>query len=326
MLRDQVLAALSDGRFHSGAALAERLGVSRAAVWKQVEALRALGVPVDAVSGKGYRLPAAVQLLDGARIQASLARRGMPVAVEVQLAVPSTNTCLLERAREGGPPQALLAEIQTAGRGRWGRGWRSGFGCGLYLSLSWRFPVVPSGLMGLSLACGAVIAERLRALGAADIGVKWPNDILTPAGKLGGILIELVGEPSGPCGVVIGVGLNLRLSVSERAAIGQPVAELEQYLPGVSGRRNELAAELIAALAGMCEDFSRSGLAPYQARWREYDTLLGKPVILQLPDGPLEGVCEGIDASGALRLRTASGSESFVSGDVQLKLRHAPAS
>lgn len=326
MPRDQVLDALSNGRFHSGAGLAKRLGVSRAAIWKQVEALRALGVPISAVPGKGYRLPAQVELLDAARIEALLGENRGSLAVEVQLASPSTNSALLERIREGQPPQVLLAELQTAGRGRWGRDWHSGFGGGLYLSLSWRFPLVPSGLTGLSLACGVTIAERLRGLGTTQIGVKWPNDILAPDGKLGGILVELVGEPSGPCGVVIGVGLNLRLSPAERAEIGQPAAALEPYLPGVSGRRNELAAEIISALIEVCVAFPSDGLAPYEVRWREYDMLLGERVVLQLPEGELEGVSEGIDSRGALRLRTASGSQSYITGDLRSKLRHATTS
>lgn len=318
-----LLRRLSDGRFHSGAALALSLGVSRAAVWKYVEKLRQQQVEVQAVAGRGYRLPAEVELLDADRIGETWREIGYTgvLAVEVRLLCASTNAILMERARAAAVPQVLLAETQSGGRGRWGRSWQSPFGGGLYLSLLWPFPLVPAGLTGLSLACAVSIADVLRRQGARQVGLKWPNDIVSSSGKLGGILVELFGEPAGPCSAVIGVGLNLRLGAGPREAIGQPAADLQQFIGDAALRRNALAAHIVAGLARCCAGFPDTGLAPYQGRWAGYDLLAGERVVLQLPQGPVEGVARGIDARGALCLETAAGEESYFSGDLQLRLR-----
>lgn len=322
LMQSLLLPMLADGRFHSGSALASRLGISRAAVWKQVEQLRGWGVPVEAVTGRGYRLSSAVELLDPEVISASVSRqRQDPPAVEVQLVCSSTSSLLLERARANAPAQVLLAELQNAGRGRWGRQWQSHFGGGLYMSLLWRFSLVPAGLAGLSLASAVAVVDVLRRAGAEQVGLKWPNDIVSAQGKLGGILVELIGEPTGPCSVVIGVGLNVKVDEAQRREIDQPLADLHQFVGSAALARNQLAADLIVALAGVCESFPRHGLAPYRDRWTQYDSLRGRPVVLHLPGGQVEGTAAGIDERGALCLKTAEGTLTYFSGDVQLKLR-----
>jgi BirA family biotin operon repressor/biotin-[acetyl-CoA-carboxylase] ligase len=320
----RLLRLLADGRIHGGPALARELGVSRAAVWKQIEHLRREQVPVEAVAGRGYRLPIPVELLDAPAIRSALDRQGLApdLAVEVALSCASTNRALLQQAGEVAQPTALLAEAQHGGRGRWGRVWQSPFGGGLYLSLLWRLPAIPTGLGGLSLACGMAVAEALRGLGAQGLGLKWPNDLVCEAGKLGGILVELAGEPSGPCQVVIGLGLNVRLSSALRANVGQPAADLYAFLGEAALRRNELAALCIAALVRACEQFAMGGFASFQARWPEFDVFARRRVILHLPAGSVEGEVCGVDERGALCLLTDQGVMSYFSGDVELKLRY----
>lgn len=320
-----LLELLVDGRFRSGDALGEAAGVSRAAVWKLVEQLRAKGLPIEAVKGRGYRLARPVELLDATAIAAELAAvypEALPL--EVLFECDSTNRILLERARTGAAVQALTTEIQSAGRGRWGRNWVAPFGSTLCLSVLWRFPVLAHGLAGLSLAVAVGVAESLEAEGAA-IQLKWPNDLLFEGRKLGGILVEIVGEVEGPCAVVIGIGLNLEAGESIAAQAGQPVAALNESIGERARARNNLTARIAAAIANTCKQFETEGFSPFSQRWQRYDLFAGAPVVLILPNEEVRGIARGVDERGALLLERNGELEVRFSGDLQLRLRRDPA-
>ncbi len=236
---EALLALLSDGALHSGAGLAASLGVSRAAVWKLVGELRGHGIAVESLSRRGYRLPEAVELLDADRIERAAAARGPALhgSLEVLFETDSTNTHLQAAAAPApGRPRICFAELQRAGRGRRGRSWLAPFGSGLTFSVAWTFPETPPGLPALGLAIGVAVAEALRALGAEEVGLKWPNDIVWRRRKLGGLLLQLRTETGGPATVVAGVGLNLALPVGSRDALegagAYPVADLREAMPG----------------------------------------------------------------------------------------------
>lgn len=319
---EALLALLADGCFHSGDAIGQAAGVSRAAIWKVVEQLRALGVPIEAVRGRGYRLPKPVELLAVDVIQQHLSQLGAPrLPLEVLLQCDSTNRVLLERAKAGEGNQLLTTEVQTAGRGRWGRLWIAPFGSTLCLSLLWRFPVLPHGLAGLSLAIGIVCAEALGRLGVG-IRLKWPNDLLLDGRKLGGILVELVGEVSGPCSVVIGLGMNLADAELIAEDAGQPVAALSEADVGLARQRNLLLATLAAAMMHACERFAEEGFRAFHSQWLGYDHLAGKPVVLSLPREEVRGIARGVDTQGALLLEREGLVETWISGDLRLRLRH----
>jgi len=160
----QLITLLSDGDFHSGEALGAKLGISRAAVWKRMESLVVAGVEIERVRGKGYRVPGGLQLLNEKKLAASAA-----LPVEVLLTTGSTNAEALTRLQAGkSAPFALLAEHQSAGRGRRGRSWSSPFASSVYLSVAWRFAVGAPRLEGLSLVVGVVLAEALAAAGLGD--------------------------------------------------------------------------------------------------------------------------------------------------------------
>lgn len=198
----ELLRLLADGRLHSGAVLAERLDMTRAAVCKAVRRLSdQLGLEITSGRGRGYRLITPIELLDAQRIGETLAATGRapPVRLEIHQRIDSTNRHLMREAAHGAPSGTVcLAERQTAGQGRHGRCWVSPFGANLYLSILWRYPCGPAGLSGLSLAAGAVVADALRQLGVQGLVLKWPNDLLWGGRKLGGILLEVSGEAQGP--------------------------------------------------------------------------------------------------------------------------------
>lgn len=322
---NSLLALLADGRFHSGDAIGQAAGVSRAAIWKLIEQLRELGVPVEAVRGRGYRLPKPVELLDSKLILEELTSvYPGEIGLGVKLHCDSTNRILLERAKAGANNQLLATELQSAGRGRWGRHWFAPFGTTLALSLLWRFPVLPHGLSGLSLAIAIGVAEVLDGVGA-PVRLKWPNDLLLQGRKLGGILIELYGEVEGPCAVVIGVGLNLDNAQGIEVEAEQPVAALSEAIGEHAGERNKLLAQISAAMAHVCDQFTEYGFQAFLPRWKPFDALYGKPVVLALPTEEIRGIARGVDSQGALLLERNGKIETRYSGDLRLRLRRDPA-
>lgn len=320
--QQRVVRLLADGALHSGEELALRLGVSRVAVWKAVRRLAEThGMRVHAVRGRGYRLDAPLDLLDTGRIRAGLdpLSRARIAAVEVHDELDSTNSHLMRAGRAGAASGTLcLAERQSAGRGRRGRTWVSPFGSNLYLSLLWRFVAGPAGLAGLGLAAGTAVAAAARAEGLADIGLKWPNDLLWQRRKLGGLLVEVAGEAAGPSLVVVGVGINTRLDAAGEA-IDQPWTDLAQALGPGACDRNRLAARVAAHLAEALDRYALEGLTPFIEAWQRFDRYRGEPVEVILGDRRVAGIHAGIAADGALRVETPAGLQTFQAGEVSLR-------
>lgn len=316
-----VFAALSDGRVHSGAALAGRFGVGRGAVWRAVQRLRALGLDIRARQGRGYQLDQAVELLSAVTISRALSSGAAKYcrAPEIRFAVSSTNTVLLQRLAAGAARgQVLLAEYQAAGRGRRGRVWLSPPGAGLCLSLGWRFRQKPAALGRLSLYAGLAVAEALAALNVRGIALKWPNDILLDGGKLGGILIETRAGAGGAVDCVIGAGVNYRLPAKTRTGIGQAVADIYRHAgPGFS--RNQIAAAVLNRLFALLDLIERGRDGGLLDRWRRYDGYQGRRVALRAGRAGLEGIVAGVNDEGALLLRTDAGVRAFAAGEVSLK-------
>ena len=316
-----VLSALAGGEAISGATLAETAGVTRAAIWKQIETLRAKGVPIEARGASGYRLPWPLQMLDEGAIRSQLpaavaARLG---SLEVHWELDSTSTELQRRLADVPDMSVVLAETQSAGRGRRGRNWLSPPGLNLYLSCLKRFDAGFAALSGLSLALGVIVLRALDGVGIAGAGLKWPNDLLSERGKLGGILVELSGEYQGPCAAVIGIGLNLRLTEALRAQAGQPSDDLAGLNGGTPPDRNRVAAALIHALVDGLAEFERDGFAGFAQAYRPYDLLLGKSLHLTGALGELDGIGAGVDVRGALLLETSEGLRRVDSADVSVR-------
>jgi BirA family biotin operon repressor/biotin-[acetyl-CoA-carboxylase] ligase len=321
--RREILCLLADGELHSGAELASRLGVSRAAVWKALRrAADELTLEIDCLRGRGYRLRRPLELLDASRIRAGLSAPSQAQLADIEVldAVDSTNAQLMRAAGQGAPAgRVCFAERQLAGRGRAGRGWVSPFGSNIYLSILWRYPLAPAELGGLSLACGVTVACTLRDNGVGEIGLKWPNDLHWRRRKLGGLLLEVAGESQGPSHVVVGVGVNLRLSEAEAADIDQPWADLATVLGGAMPGRNALAAALVDGLLQALAHFSTAGLAPFLDDWHRLDAYVGEPVALIMGERRITGVCAGVAADGGLMLDTAEGRRTFHAGEVSLR-------
>ncbi|MGK2913929.1 MAG: biotin--[acetyl-CoA-carboxylase] ligase [Porticoccaceae bacterium] len=312
-----MLSVLADGAFHSGASLGNAMGVSRTAVWKHVERATQLGVVIERVKGLGYRIPGGLEVLDRERIwrQMSVMARDLLTELAVIETVDSTNTYVRDQMADGKARLAVITEMQTAGRGRQGRQWVSPFGKNLYLSVGWSFEDGAATLQGLSLAVGVAAYRALANTGVGQLGLKWPNDILRNHHKLGGILLEMTGDPVGSCRVVVGIGINVAMPISAAADIGQPWADLQDMAPS----RNVLAAAILSELVLVLHTYPRLTFAGYRDEWERYDAYSGARVRVSTPLKVVEGVVLGVGANGALRLDVNGQEQEFHGGEISLR-------
>jgi BirA family biotin operon repressor/biotin-[acetyl-CoA-carboxylase] ligase len=324
---ERLVRLLADGTLHSGARLAQQLGITRAAVWKAVGELRGRGIAVASHDRRGYRLESPVELLDVAALRAAAQQAGLPWPgrCEVRFELGSTNDCLHDDAAPPpGAPRLVFAELQTAGRGRRGRQWLAPFGSGLTFSIGWTFADMPAELSALGLAMGVSVVHALREVGATGVGLKWPNDVVHARRKLGGLLLQMRSEAGGPAFVVVGLGLNLRLPEATRLAIVAPgataVTDLAEACGGLLPRRTAVAAHVAGRMLEGLERFAHAGFAPFAADWAAFDSLRDAPVTVLRYDGPMAGIARGADAEGALVVETAPGRfERVHAGDVSLR-------
>ncbi|POP40413.1 biotin--[acetyl-CoA-carboxylase] synthetase [Superficieibacter electus] len=308
-----LISILSDGDFHSGEQLGERLGMSRAAINKHIQTLRDWGVDVFTVPGKGYSLPEPIQLLNE-----QLIRRQIDYgSVTVLPVIDSTNQYLLDRLSELQSGDACIAEYQQAGRGRRGRKWFSPFGANLYLSMYWRLEQGPAAAIGLSLVIGIVMAEVLHELGADKVRVKWPNDLYLQDRKLAGILVELTGKTGDAAQIVIGAGINMAMRRVEENVINQGWINLQEA--GITIDRNALAVRLIKELRTALQLFELEGLTPYLSRWEKLDNFIHRQVKLIIGDREIVGISRGINAQGALLLEQNGEIKPWMGGEISLR-------
>ncbi|MFA7270316.1 MAG: biotin--[acetyl-CoA-carboxylase] ligase [Sterolibacterium sp.] len=256
--------------------------------------------------------------LDLAAIATALGDLSKRFDVHILGECDSTNTRLMAFAESGAPAgSVIVAEHQTAGRGRRGHRWLSATGASLTFSLLWRFPPERS-LAGLSLAAGVALARALEGLGVAGIALKWPNDVLLRGGKLAGVLIELV-PGSRTSAAVIGVGLNLRLTDELPPEIRQNAAALADAMTTLPASGIVLA-QLLMALHDAMQCFAEHGFAGLRNAWLERHAYAGQVVRLVSEfASPLEGCCRGVDSDGALLLETPAGMQRIISGEVSLR-------
>lgn len=236
------------------------------------------------------------------------------MTVDVRARCGSTNTELLALERAAGPV-LLLADEQTAGRGRRGRRWHASPGSALMFSLRWEFAGPVARLRGLSLATGVGITAALRALGARGLALKWPNDLLAGQGKLGGVLIE-TRSAHGRIAAVIGIGINCRRQGGLATRLGRSIAALEDLVDPLPAR-NALAVRLVAELARTLRGFDAGGLTAFRGAWESLHAQQGERMRVRIADGRIvAGVAEGIADDGALLLRNRRGVRSIASGTV----------
>lgn len=343
----KILEILSDGEFHSGEAIAQRLQTSRASICKYIKKLNQMGLEVNSLQGRGYRANKVFALLNKQKVLCALPKRYKEKlsAVEFYTIIDSTNHYLktmvqseitdnlTESAqiylKSGKPGYACFADYQTKGKGRRGRTWYTSFANSICFSVVWRFNSSPMALNGLSLIVGVELAKALVDLGINDIGLKWPNDLYWRGKKLGGILIEVIGEDAGPCYVIAGVGLNLVSNKQLTQSIDQPWTDINQALSAnghtdtelLIQNRNHIASILLQATCKALDEYQPDKFRAYRQAWQRYDCCYGQSIEIVSPDKKITGIMQGIDEFGRLLLETNEGIKTFSSGEVSLRIR-----
>ncbi|MDR1529166.1 MAG: biotin--[acetyl-CoA-carboxylase] ligase [Burkholderiales bacterium] len=336
----------------SGKDLAERLGVSRYRVVALIEEIERNGIPIDHVTGKGYRLRHPLTPVDVSSWErACLAFGAIPVkgkksanirtvalclpknksdefdvhrlSLEHTDCVDSTSSELMRRlAREEIHGHALVAEWQSAGRGRHGRPWFGLPSSSLTFSLGWRFEQGGGFLSGLPLAMSVAIARALEQEGFSDIKLKWPNDLVHHFRKFGGVLVELNGDALGPTQVVVGVGINITLPKQARANISQAVTDLSGIGNSVLDR-NLLLARILMEMVKALALYAHKGFPAFTEEWQMRHAYHRRVVRLSLPgqQSVAQGMVVGVDADGALVLneRHGNGQSRYTVGEISLR-------
>ncbi|MGZ9704570.1 bifunctional biotin--[acetyl-CoA-carboxylase] ligase/biotin operon repressor BirA [Pseudomonas sp. GNP013] len=313
-----LLKLLKDGRFHSGESLGAALGISRSAVWKQLQNLEAeLNLPIHKVRGRGYQLASPLVFLNAEEIVLNTAP--LSWAVQVFDSIDSTSAEALRLVNAGmEPPFIVLSEQQTAGRGRRGRKWVSPFAQNIYYSLVLRIEGGLRQLEGLSLVVGLAVMHALRESGVQGAALKWPNDVLVGQKKIAGILLELVGDPADICHVVLGIGINVNMQKADDVDQEWTSVQLQT---GVSINRNHLAAQLSRHLNSYLERHRASGFSELQEEWELNHLWQGKAVSLIAGINHIDGVVLGVDRQGALRLDVDGVEKIYSGGELSLRLR-----
>ena len=238
-------------------------------------------------------------------------------ALEIHDSVGSTNDVVRDfLLADDSRGVAALAEEQTQGRGRRGRSWHSPAGANLYFSLGWRFHGPVERLSGLSLAIGAMLAEVIARDFEVDLALKWPNDLFHRDRKLGGVLIELLGEQNGAIPVVAGIGLNVNMPLVDTESIQRPWTDLATAR-GSKVDRNRLAAQLLNELSSGLTDIAGGNMSAWLEQWRQRDFLHGRQVLVE-GSPTLAGKAAGIDQHGALLINTETGQSAVAGGEATL--------
>jgi len=264
-------------------------------------------------------------LLDGGAIEAGMAgcASGELAVLEVARTLDSTNAELLRRTTPVRGSAVLLAEHQTAGRGRLGRAWASPPAANLYLSIARRYRGGLARLSGLSLVAGVAAAEALHAMGFTGVRLKWPNDLVVADGsglrKLGGLLVEAGGEVAGAARAVVGLGLNVAMPPSVGAGIDQPWVDLASLTGGMAPGRNRIASDLLSRLLPAFAEFDAAGLEPFLPRHAALDALAGREVLLHGERGAIAATVLGLADDGALRVRGVEGERLVHAGEVSVR-------
>lgn len=321
-MNTQLLQVLADGEWHSGQALADAAGVSRVAIWKQLQKLQEAGVALEAVKSVGHRIVGGLDLLTDADVLSALDPVTANLMGELQVLQQTDSTnrvCQEVMGNRAQPRKAIVvsAEQQTAGRGRRGKAWVSPYARNMYLSVGWQVQGGAAALQGLSLAIGVAVVRALQDLGVSTAQLKWPNDIVVGRQKLGGILIELTGDMAGPCSVVVGMGLNV--DMPEYAQDGIDQAWTDVYQQGVKPSRAALIAGVLNQVLPLLQHWEQSGFEPWREAWQMLDAYRDQPVNILMGDKRIAGTERGVDRDGAIQIETTTGVQSFHGGEVSLR-------
>ena len=325
----KIIQLLNNNQFHSGEKLGQQLSISRAAVWKIIHKLRNYGIDIISDKNKGYQLNEPLILLETNLINVYLTTDfSQKVNLILLETIDSTNTYLRKKILSHYQLSTLyqyhicLSEHQSQGRGRHNaRKWHSPFGRNIYFSCLTFFQKDVSELAGLSLVVSLAVIKTLNHFKLPQpLWVKWPNDILCEAKKLAGILIDIKAEAHDGCYVIIGIGININLSIKH--ILEQEISQPWTSLSAITGKnidRNTVTALLIHQLIISLDQFRLEGLSAFLEDWKKTDFLFNKNIRLKNHHKIINGKSRGINTLGHLLVESSDGSlQAYSSGDTSV--------
>jgi BirA family biotin operon repressor/biotin-[acetyl-CoA-carboxylase] ligase len=317
-----IVRLLQNQRWISGTEICKITGYCREGLEQGIAALRARGLPLEYQPESGYRLMTSVRLIDERRLTSFLKKAGLISATRVSIvdAIDSTNSWLMDWADivtlHG---RVCIAEYQSSGRGRQGRSWYAAGYQNLTLSMAWRIEQGVADLSTVSLVAGLAVCNCLEEIGVPEIFLKWPNDVMSPVGKLAGILVETKFSGVGCPHVVIGIGINIYNASAVKGRVEQPVADLEKMVSS-NLDRTYLSARLLSGLSSELGKMNQTGFSDYAQKWNERDAYMGYGVVGRIGRQKIQGEGLGVDEFGAYRVRDEYGrTHRLISGEVQLR-------
>lgn len=319
----ELLRVQRDG-FVSGQEIADKIGISRIAVWKQVQGLKKLGYQIHSRKKNGYSLQAVPDLLLPAEIRDGLKTRVMGSKIHYFPALGSTNDQARKMAAEAAPEgTVVIAEKQTSGKGRLGRSWFSPAGHNIYFSVILRPPITPALAPLLTLLTGVAVASAIKKTCAVNIGLKWPNDLMVKDGgykKVGGILTEMGAESDRINYLVVGCGLNVNMSPAFLTPeLKRTAASLHTYIKGArTVSRVKLMKDILTELERYYHRFLSGKWPEIISEYRELDILRGQAVKVKQGGEIISGKAGSIDDEGRLVIKTGAKTRDVVAGEVTL--------
>jgi BirA family biotin operon repressor/biotin-[acetyl-CoA-carboxylase] ligase len=304
----------------SGQAISRRLGVSRTAIWKSVQALRAAGFRIDSRPGKGYMLQAGPERLVGLDIETGLGTLVVGSSVRSFDSVPSTIDVASALAQEGAHDgTVVVAESQTGGRGRLGRTWSSPADVGIWTSIILRPAIPPRDAPKLTLLVAVSVATVLNERYGIAGRIKWPNDVVVQNRKICGALTELAAEQDAVKYIIASFGLNVNHTRTTFPSEVRSIATSMRIEAGRTFHRPDVFRAILCMLDEQYQEFREHGSAAIVSRWRELSCTLGKHVKVQLRDSVVEGTARDLDEDGSLLVEVSEGDvRSIAYGDVTI--------
>jgi len=323
--RTRLVGTLREEEFQTVAQLSAVLKIHEATVAGHLLRLEQDGLPLERAGDRGFRLREEITPIDAGNLVEELEKAAFAYAgqVEVLDTVDSTSDWL-SRQQSGGADihgKACITEFQSAGRGRRGRNWQGSPYCHLMFSMGWRFQKEAVEMTGLSLSVGVAVADSLRNVSGAPVGLKWPNDLWCGDRKLGGILVDLNTASKPGTQAIVGIGINLHEPALEHFDPGQPVTDLASNVQGELPSRTSIIAVVMTAVARSLDRFGQHQFGCDRERFNALDVFAGRKVKTSSGETSVEGIGQGVDEFGRYRLRFSNGSvETIISGDLSLSL------
>ncbi|MBP9792311.1 MAG: bifunctional biotin--[acetyl-CoA-carboxylase] ligase/biotin operon repressor BirA [Rickettsiales bacterium] len=304
----------------SGNNIAQKLNISRSAVWKAIKKLQSYGILIKSHKN-GYYLDEELVLLSPQSIISNLGNI-QKINLEIFETIDSTNQYYLDNHVDHNTTHVCLAEYQSNGKGRLGRTWTSPFGQNLYLSICTFIDTDLSTLGGLSLVVSLAIAKTLKTLTQDDeIKVKWPNDVIYKKQKLSGSLIQLISEQNGLCKIIIGVGINVNMIKSQSIDIKQDWCSIRNII-NQSINRNIVAAKLITNILDYFNIFRKNGFEYFIDEWEKTDCFFGREVSLYNNEQTITGIEKGVNRNGQILLSTNGLTTAYSCGETTFSKHH----